>query len=800
MREPLIWTNLARSCLLVSLFVSSAFAAPPDKAKAAPAKVVVRGDVVDDDGKPVAGAIVRFIVEIKYQQATGTMSSGGPIPHGRTDERGAFTIELPGAKTGLTLFLCAQRENAFTARTLELHGDDLEKPITLTVSPRNARALRIRVVDDEGKPVAGAAVGVRHRPSGPPLFVQPENKPVDLPKDARRTTDQTGYLKTPACLAPDGFYQIELSAEGFFTDRTPWKELTADPETAFEARLRRLRSLQGQIRDRQGKPIAGARVVRSDGRQKVETVTDKDGHFQLKSAFFAPGFLFVSKAGFRFHGQRCDRPETLTIALIRREESQTRRMTTLPPALPRAERKELAARLLEPILQRARKNDDNARSRPLQALGRLDPGRLLAELESRPMQDAWFDAYVRRAAVQGLKDEAPEEARTIIESMKDPHFRSVAYLDLCDALPEAKKEEKRVLLHQSLLHARGIQASDLRILQFAAAARRLWALGDQELATKLLREGQEIARELPNAGWSAYARSAFAEDFALIDLESALALMKDLKEHREFVRHHGNLAYKLARTDPAAAERVFGILLKDNDVQTVFQRDQYAVMICPCMAAVDRARAQKIADAVVDPNYKARSYSLMAQSLARRQPREALALLDRAFEVLEKHLASGKGEFDNFSDAASLAVLMLPAAEEIDATLVPEFFWRALSLRIPPRPGGVEDEWKRSRQTDALGALALVLARYDRALALLFVEEARKRTPNMQYNRLPHLRAAALADPRRAIALVEALPVNARTDNFRLNVVNMLLAEGDAVWKIVHGDLAQWFMGDEEGM
>lgn len=146
MRATLIGRTLARSGLLVSLFVSSGFAAQLDKPKAAPAKVVVRGSVVDDKGKPVAGAIVRFVVEMKYRNARGTMSSGGPLPHSRTDESGAFTIELPGAKTGLTLFLCAQRENAFTARTLELHGDDLEKPIAPTISPRKLRVLRVRVL------------------------------------------------------------------------------------------------------------------------------------------------------------------------------------------------------------------------------------------------------------------------------------------------------------------------------------------------------------------------------------------------------------------------------------------------------------------------------------------------------------------------------------------------------------------------------------------------------------------------------------------------------------------------------
>jgi hypothetical protein len=70
---------------------------------------------------------------------------------------------------------------------------------------------------------------------------------------------------------------------------------------------------------------------------------------------------------------------------------------------------------------------------------------------------------------------------------------------------------------------------------------------------KLLREGQAIARELPTAGWSAYARGVLAENLGLIDVDAALALMKDFKDPFQFLRHHGNLARRLAGVDPAAA-------------------------------------------------------------------------------------------------------------------------------------------------------------------------------------------------------------------------------------------------------
>jgi hypothetical protein len=382
--------------------------------------------------------------------------------------------------------------------------------------------------------------------------------------------------------------------------------------------------------------------------------------------------------------------------------------------------------------------------------------------------------------------------------MKDASFRSMAYLDLNDALPQGKQTQKRALLQQGLLHARAIPASDHRVIQLAWVARRWWAIGDKELATRLLREGQEIARELPAAGWSGYARGAFAEDLALIDLDAALALIKDLKDPREFVRHHGNLAHKLGGIDPAASERVYKVLLESNDVQQVYQRDQYALRICYPMAPADLVRARKIADTIINPYFKARSYSLMAQALARRQPREARALLDQAFELLEKQVASGQDNFDGFSDAPSLAGLIVPVAEDIDAALVPEYYWRALSLHRPPRLNRVEDEWNLSLATDALGALALVLARYDRELAQIFIEQASKHTPSENFTRSPHLRTAALADPRRAVALVEALAEGRNKDYVREKVVNMMLAEGEAAWKLVHSDLAQWHPGDEE--
>ena len=69
------------------------------------------------------------------------------------------------------------------------------------------------------------------------------------------------------------------------------------------------------------------------------------------------------------------------------------------------------------------------------AEARIDPGRLLEELERRPVQNAWEDGYVRRAAVRALRGNF-EEASTFAESVRDPSFRATCYQDLHDALPD----------------------------------------------------------------------------------------------------------------------------------------------------------------------------------------------------------------------------------------------------------------------------------------------------------------------------------------------------------------------------
>src|SRR5262249_32599632 len=152
----------------------------------------------------------------------------------------------------------------------------------------------------------------------------------------------------------------------------------------------------------------------------------------------------------------------------------------------------------------------------------------------------------------------------------------------------------------------------------------------------------------------------------------------------EYIRHHANLAMRVAGGNPAEAERIVGIMVKPDDkFQGPYQRDQYAVRICHRMAAADLARARKIAKAISNEDSRARAYAGMALALAKRDRRGAVALLDESYSILARKVAEKKDAFTRFWHAASLAGLSLPVAEAIDPGLVPEFYWRSVRLHPP---------------------------------------------------------------------------------------------------------------------
>src|SRR5207237_598057 len=107
-----------------------------------------------------------------------------------------------------------------------------------------------------------------------------------------------------------------------------------------------------------------------------------------------------------------------------------------------------------------------------------------------------------------------------------------------------------------------------------------------------------------------------------------------------------------------------------------------------------------------------------------------------------------------------------------------------------------DDPASMSEMADA--ALAMVLARYDRAVARLLVEAAAKRTQKLTGRMEAYFTAAILIDPRWAVRLLEDLPEGREKDHARLTVTRMLTREGEEFWRKVHSHLALWAPDTED--
>jgi hypothetical protein len=174
----------------------------------------------------------------------------------------------------------------------------------------------------------------------------------------------------------------------------------------------------------------------------------------------------------------------------------------------------------------------------------------------------------------------------------------------------------------------------------------------------------------------------------------------------------------------------------------------------------------------------------MALRLAEAGKDTARAVLEAAYESLERSSRVGQGKSTSIYEIAPIAAALLPVAERIDPKLVDEYLWRSLAMR-PPKPwdAGPID---RSPYVDVL--LAMFLARYDRAIARSLVEPLvpeRGSASRFISNRSELHAAAAAIDPKWAVAIVESMPedgdvkLQSSKNAARLAVANVLGRAGE---------------------
>ena len=491
-----------------------------------------------------------------------------------SNDQGQFVLE--GINPGANVMLEASVGNARTDRP-QPAAAGAATPVKLVISGANTVALFGHVVDPAGKPVAGAMVRIHSRPIKDDGH--PDPGPIRFDEGEIRT-DRDGRFLTPRQVKRGYGYRAEVKPgdESLMPDHTPWLAIKTDTRPFFpKLVLRRLRTVHGRVVDSAGKPVAGASVRQAgDGPARTATVTDADGRFALPGVLAEPAFIFIVKSGYRFQGKAIGADDSaVDVSMAREEEPLPKPMTTLPPTLTRAEELALLHRVFDGYAERAIKEGSaNERFEVLRVLIDLDRTRAM-ELLNDERLEPWQTNNLRLDLGKRLVREDYDEARGLIEAIRDSNMRSYADSEASVALPDTERPHKLELLDESLIAGRAVIDPASRVLRLADIGERLLDLGRTEQATQVLREGQAIAVKLPTTGTSAWARQAgrgAGADRHPRRLESA---RRDRAGAR-YGQYLGHIAHELAARNPAEAERV---LMMAPDVWPNF-RDNYTQRVC----------------------------------------------------------------------------------------------------------------------------------------------------------------------------------------------------------------------------
>lgn len=374
----------------------------------------------------------------------------------------------------------------------------------------------------------------------------------------------------------------------------------------------------------------------------------------------------VRAKGFRIFGRALKEHETkdIQVVLSRPDESPAPTMTTLPGPLPDAERRKLARQVLEPFLEKAlAEGNDREKFSAIRWLSEIDPDAALALADKTTFaaQEVLQQDYLRQEVVLTLARAEPERAVAIAHGIKDPEPRSEALLDVSWYLPADEVERKKELLSQAITAAHEVARAQMQIFLLAQAAVLLMDCGEEEQARALAGEVRAGLEKVANPVKSRLTAVALSQ-LARVDLPAALAIVENQVALADRPAAHGNIAVRIAASDPAEAERLL-------DTVKTRLRASFVGRTCYRMAPVDLPRAKKILLAQYDGQGRATWLAFLASALPPKQRATARALVLEALAELDR--TQGEEE-----DQLLRLLPYLPALEQIDPALVPEWFWR----------------------------------------------------------------------------------------------------------------------------
>ncbi len=687
------------------------------------------------DGRPVPGArLSPLILNVARRSSDipDTLSLSLAVT---TGPDGQATINyLAGGDQLVAVRLTAAAIGTQDLQLLENpRRDNQGAAITIRLKPTRRLAGRLR--NRAGQPVAGQEVEVWSKGG---TYVR--TYPVGFQDGPLRTTDD-GSFRTPENLLVGSSYQVVIRAPGFEPILSKWITIGEQPPLLLPLLQKPLRTIRGRVVERQGKPLSNVEVFQSgDGPERTATKTDSDGRFELRGFREGPVFVFARKEGFRYFG-RLIKPseESIAVDLIRVGERPAPELRTLPPLIPDAESRALTRRLMEPCWQAAvARKDPEAAYRALIYLAPADPLGVLRKLESEDSVTPLRVPFIKSAVARALARNDPARAEKVAESIDSLSARGAALAAIAEALPAEARDRKLALLARAAVHARAAKEP----LAVFAVALRLLDLGEKETVKGLVAEYVGIGKAIPQH------RITFSYRLICVDPPAALSIARELSASDRVTANLilRNLALNLAVDNPVEAERVLRMVPQEEG------QIWLAPAIAWKMAMSDPVRARRLVDESQRYYDSPQTYLFLACGLKGRDPLAADEAFWKGIHGIDGLLEEGADSLDLHINGGAAA--LLPLVEEIDPSLAPEVFWRAVAAR--PAIGN-----PRSLDDPSLSHLVQLLSWYDRDVAAAVFEADRammEQADNRELaTRLAWFLSWLLFDPRAAVASIEQL-------------------------------------------
>jgi protocatechuate 3,4-dioxygenase beta subunit len=649
---------------------------------------VMEGVVVDESGSPVAGAEVMPYIE-------SSRSSLDPRTRIKTDQAGKFS--LPGISPKERFSIHVRTETAVTDGPVMV--DPAKGPIRLVVSAKHVFALAGTLVDDAGRPVADATVGLMTHwriGSGGVGFQM-----------TTATADEQGRFEFRG-LWPGDEYQVIVDCKGF--DKTQSPMIRGEPGKVHQLANVVLTStrgvVEGTVVDSAGRPVAEVRVFnKGDARETVATRTDPAGRFRLEGLKSGPVYVFAEKADCRFTGVRAASGASgVQLTLLRKDEPVPPRPAP-PPLMPPEEQRKLARNLYEKLWA---KGDRSRLGGAIVAMARLDAEQALKWSAERGGK---YDRSVRAVLAEKIADQDLDEAFSLLA--QGGQMAWVSYMRLADRYVKSDATKAMRCAEEMVIQVRAMdQPSRTRYL--AAVGALVIRLGNQEAGKKLIEEAAEMLAHFGAGSGQDNARGKVAVALASYDLPHALSLLGSITDPQEQDRFRAEVAVAACLGNLDQALELAGKLPSPNDdrikVDMAYRlaptRPADAVRVIETMAS--NTRTTSISSYNLEK--KAMALGWVAGLVAPRDQPLACSLIDQGLAILT---APQEREYSgSYGGRAAKAAFLAVLANQIGYPDMQSVIYRVLAARPTTK-----NEYSPARVVESHVIVAAFLALVDPQVA-----------------------------------------------------------------------------------